>query len=116
MYSNKIRILLFVGLCFAAAVTASSQPDPEDLVVAEAETYLENYPLIRRVRSPEGGSVVITATKDRQVGREANVQYNHNLYTSRDGRGSIDAYAQASRNFDYNRNNFQGGVQGRWRF
>ncbi|XP_061396353.1 uncharacterized protein LOC133331984 [Musca vetustissima] len=79
---------------------------------------LENYEAMehaRYARSPQHGSVNIDYTKD-QRGREASVQYNHNLYTSSDGRGSIDAYAQGSRNFDYNRNNFGGGIQGKWRF
>lgn len=90
--------------------------EPESRLVASPEDYLESYPLVRRARSPEGGSVVITASKDSQVGREASVQYNHNLFTSRDGRGTVDAYAQASRNFDYNRNDYGGGVQASWRF
>ncbi|XP_073831702.1 uncharacterized protein [Musca autumnalis] len=79
---------------------------------------LENYDgveHVRNVRSPQRGSVNIGYNKD-QRGREASVQYNHNLYTSRDGRGSIEAYAQGSRNFDHNRNNFGGGIQGKWRF
>ncbi|XP_073835715.1 uncharacterized protein [Musca autumnalis] len=49
-------------------------------------------------------------------GRQANVQLNQNLFTSRDGRGTIDAYAHGTRNFDYNYNNFGGGIQGRYRF
>lgn len=76
---------------------------------------LDNMKHTRFGRSPQHGSVDIGYSKD-QRGREASVQYNHNLYTSRDGRGSIDAYAQGSRNFDHNRNNFGGGIQGKWRF
>ncbi|EDW79940.2 uncharacterized protein Dwil_GK17745 [Drosophila willistoni] len=107
-----------VLICSLLVALVSAYPQPQ-----EEEAYLDpemawddsNYPLVRLVRSPEGGSVVLTASKD-QAGREASVQYNHNLYTSRDGRGTIDAYAQASRNFDYNRNNYGGGIQGRWSF
>ncbi|XP_017018399.1 uncharacterized protein edin [Drosophila kikkawai] len=136
MSSNKSSILLLVACCLVAFVSAYPQPYPEEylmdepaeeylttehaeLLLAEPEDFLVAEPeelLVRRARSPEGGSVVLTASKDNQVGREASVQYNHNLYTSRDGRGSIDAYAQASRNFDYNRNNYGGGVQASWRF
>uniref|UniRef100_A0A1I8NKL0 Attacin C-terminal domain-containing protein n=1 Tax=Musca domestica TaxID=7370 RepID=A0A1I8NKL0_MUSDO len=60
-----------------------------------------------------GGSADFT--KD-NFGRQASVQLNQNLFTSRDGRGTIDAYAQGTRNFDYNYNNFGGGIQGRYRF
>ncbi|XP_061401119.1 uncharacterized protein LOC133336858 [Musca vetustissima] len=49
-------------------------------------------------------------------GRQASVQLNQNLYTTRDGRGTIDAYAHGTRNFDYNYNNFGGGIQGKYRF
>ncbi|XP_019891873.1 uncharacterized protein LOC109612355 [Musca domestica] len=60
-----------------------------------------------------GGSADFT--KD-NFGRQASVQLNQNLFTSRDGRGTIDAYAHGTRNFDYNYNNFGGGLQGRYRF
>ncbi|KAH8296871.1 hypothetical protein KR054_012323 [Drosophila jambulina] len=144
MSSNKSSILLLVACCLMALVSAYPQPYPEEylmaepaeLLMADSEDPLVAEPvgllakeapedilmaepdefLVRRARSPEGGSVVLTASKDAQVGREASVQYNHNLYTSRDGRGTIDAYAQASRNFDFNRNNYGGGLQASWRF
>ncbi|KAH8234684.1 hypothetical protein KR032_001864 [Drosophila birchii] len=130
MFAKKSSFLLLVACCLVALVSAYPQPYPEDyltaetaepseLQMAEPEDLLVAEPeelLVRRARSPEGGSVVLTASKDAQVGREASLQYNHNLYTSRDGRGSIDAYAQASRNFDFNRNNYGGGVQATWRF
>ncbi|KAH8266186.1 hypothetical protein KR038_008709 [Drosophila bunnanda] len=136
MSSNKSSVLLLVACCLVALVSAYPQPypeeylmaDPSELVEAEPMSFLEDEPaeellvaepaelLVRRTRSPEGGSVVLTASKDQQFGREASVQYNHNLFTSRDGRGTIDAYAQASRNFDYNRNNYGGGLQASWRF
>ncbi|XP_017058998.1 uncharacterized protein LOC108099861 [Drosophila ficusphila] len=117
MSSNKCGIVLLIACCLVALASSYPQPYPEEPQWLEEEAaFLEGTPLVRRIRSPEGGSVVVTASKDNQVGREASVQYNHNLFTSRDGRGSIDAYAQASRNFDFNRNNYGGGVQGTWRF
>ncbi|KAI8041285.1 uncharacterized protein LOC128257420 [Drosophila gunungcola] len=116
MSSNNCGIVLLIACCLMALVTAYPQPNPEESQLVEQEEFHEEIPLVRRVRSPEGGSVVITASKDNQVGREASIQYNHNLFSSRDGRGSIDAYAQASRNFDFNRNDYGGGIQGTWRF
>ncbi|KAH8408569.1 hypothetical protein KR215_007818 [Drosophila sulfurigaster] len=101
MFSNKCHFVFLLVCCLIAATAAAS---------------LDSELLIRRERSPQHGSVVISGSKDHQTGRQAGVQYNHNLYTSRDGRGSIDAYANAQRNFDHNRNNFGGGIQGRWRF
>ncbi|EDV51959.1 uncharacterized protein LOC6546321 [Drosophila erecta] len=116
MFLTKCGSFLILVVCCSVALSASSphtyhkdwQPDSEEL--------LEVLPLARRARSPEGGSVVLTASKDSPMGREARVQYNHNLYSTGDGRGSIDAYAQASRNFDFNRNDFGGGIRGTWRF
>ncbi|TDG52720.1 hypothetical protein AWZ03_000953 [Drosophila navojoa] len=103
-----LALLLLLVSCLAALATAR-------LDFPEAGPGSPSVRIIRRERSPQHGSVVVTASKD-QAGRQAGVQYNHNLYTSRDGRGSIDAYANANRNFDQNRNNFGGGVQGSWRF
>ena len=71
--------------------------------------------LSRQVRSPQNGNINVGVAKD-DFGRHANVDYTHNIYSSSDGRGSIDAYAQASRNFDSNRNDFNGGIRGSWRF
>ncbi|XP_064547501.1 uncharacterized protein edin [Drosophila montana] len=105
MSANKCYMLLLLACCLAALAVADVLPGtPADR-------------LIRRQRSPQPqhGSVVVTAGKD-EAGRQAGVQYNHNLFTSRDGRGSIDAYANANRNFDHNRNNYGGGIQGNWRF
>lgn len=115
MFSNKCGILILVSCCLVTLVASYRQPYPEEFQTSP-EQLLQVAPLVRRARSPEGGSVVVTASKDNQVGREASVQYNHNLYSSGDGRGSIDAYAQASRNFDYNRNNYEGGIRGTWHF
>ncbi|XP_043649143.1 uncharacterized protein LOC122617365 [Drosophila teissieri] len=116
MFSHKCgSLLLLVACCLVTLGASYRQPHPEAFQ-ANPEDLLEVVPLVRRARSPEGGSVVVTASKDNQVGREASVQYNYNLYSSGDGRGSIDAYAQASRNFDFNRNDYGGGIRGTWRF
>ncbi|XP_017862255.1 PREDICTED: uncharacterized protein LOC108613365 isoform X2 [Drosophila arizonae] len=106
-FKRCLTLLLLVS-CLAALVTAR-------LDFPEAGPGSPRVRIIRSERTPQRGSVVVTASKD-QSGRQAGVQYNHNLYTSRDGRGRIDAYANANRNFDQNRNNFGGGVQGSWRF
>ena len=98
-------------LVLIALATQTVTVEPQQLLVDGFSRPI----LLRRARSPEGGSVDVTVKKD-QNGREASVNYNHNLYTSNDGRGSIDAYAQGSRNFDQNRNDFNGGIVGRWRF
>jgi len=115
MSCNKCGIVVLIACCLVALVASYPEPYPEEFWT-NPENLLEEAPLVRRSRSPEGGSLVLSASKDDQVGREASLQYNHNLYSSRDGRGSIDAYAQASRNFDHNRNNYGGGIQGTWRF
>lgn len=99
MFSCRILIL---ACCLIAVVAASVQPLHPDL-----ETHQ------RIARSPQHGSVVLSGSKTPEQGRQANLQYNHNIWTSRDGRGSIDAYANAQRNWDTNRNNFGGGVQGK---
>ncbi|XP_023298007.2 uncharacterized protein LOC111680572 [Lucilia cuprina] len=113
----SLKCILLVVSCLVLTATASPiefvdfyEIQPQDAVNYEYEPVLS-----RQVRSPQHGSIELGARKD-QYGREASVNYNHNLFTSNDGRGSIDAYAQASRNFDYNRNDFGGGIRGSWRF
>ncbi|KNC22386.1 hypothetical protein FF38_08822 [Lucilia cuprina] len=108
----SLKCILLVTSCLVLTATASPiefvdfyEIQPQDAVNYEYEPVLS-----RQVRSPQHGSIELGARKD-QYGREASLNYNHNLYTSNDGRGSIDAYAQASRNFDYNRNDFGGGIQ-----
>ncbi|KAH8372112.1 hypothetical protein KR093_010089 [Drosophila rubida] len=107
MSSNKRHLVFLLACCLIAVAAAASFSDPR--------RHSDSEILLRRERSPQHGSVVITGSKD-QAGRQAGVQYNHNLYTSKDGRGSIDAYANANRNFDYNRNNVGVGIQGSFRF
>ncbi|XP_013109588.2 uncharacterized protein LOC106088557 [Stomoxys calcitrans] len=113
MFSAKY-ILLLVSCVILVASSPVELEEDVDYIHSIPEEYGVRH-LSRHARSPQHGSVDIGYSKD-QRGREASVQYNHNLYTSRDGRGSIDAYAQGSRNFDHNRNSFGGGIQGKWRF
>ncbi|XP_005182247.1 uncharacterized protein LOC101893804 [Musca domestica] len=116
MFSLKTFVLLIS--CVVVLVASQPMMMYEDGFEIQADDVLDNFDGLehaRYARSPQHGSVSIDYTKD-QRGREASVQYNHNLYTSSDGRGSIDAYAQGSRNFDYNRNSYGGGIQGKWRF
>ncbi|XP_059223849.1 uncharacterized protein LOC106088558 [Stomoxys calcitrans] len=113
MFSLKCVLLLA-----SCVILVASSPVQFEEDVGHINSFPEGYEVVhlsRHARSPQHGSVDIGYSRD-QRGREASVQYNHNLYTSRDGRGSIDAYAQGSRNFDHNRNNFGGGIQGKWRF
>lgn len=98
-------------LVLTTSATQSATEEPQRLLVDGFSRPL----LARHARSPEGGSVDVIVKQD-QNGREASVNYNHNLFTSKDGQGSIDAYAQGSRNFDHNRNDFSGGIVGKWRF
>lgn len=113
MFSLKFAVFLS---CCLIVVTASpiEQKDHPDSEIVIPDPF-ETETLSRHIRSPGRGSVKIDYTKD-QRGREASVQYNHNLYKSKNGRGSVEAYAQGSRNFDHNRNNYGGGIQGKWRF
>lgn len=103
MFSCRFLILACCLIAVAAAsVIRVEKPSPPDFRTHE-----------RYVRSPQHGSVVLSGGKTPERGREANLQYNHNLWTSRDGRGSIDAYANANRNWDANRNDFGGGIRGK---
>ncbi|XP_037812283.1 uncharacterized protein LOC119604021 [Lucilia sericata] len=113
----SLKCILLVASCLVLTATASPiefadfyEFQPQDAVNYEYEPVLS-----QQVRSPQHGSIDLGARKD-QYGRSASLDYNHNIFTSNDGRGSIDAYAQASRNFDYNRNDFGGGIRGSWRF
>ncbi|EDW69297.1 uncharacterized protein edin [Drosophila virilis] len=99
MSANKCYILLLLACCLAALAVADVPGNPANR-------------LIRRQRSPQPqhGPMVLTADKD-EAGRQANNQYNHNLFTRRNGLGSI-----GNPNIDYNHNSFGGGIQGNWRF
>ncbi|KAI8124168.1 hypothetical protein CVS40_5346, partial [Lucilia cuprina] len=107
------------GVAACLILTVSASPIELEELYEPHQAQLEEYEyepvLVRNVRSPQHGNIDFGLKQD-QFGREASVNYNHNLFTSSDGRGSIDAYAQASRNFDYNSNNFGGGIRGSWSF
>ncbi|XP_037936615.1 uncharacterized protein LOC119672938 [Teleopsis dalmanni] len=105
------KCIIVLACCIALAVA-----NPVDLVIDDnVDLYELNTPILhRQARSPQG-NIDLTYKKD-QFGREAGLQYNQNLYKSDNGRFNVDAYAQASRNFDYNRNNYGGGIVGSWRF
>ncbi|XP_065364019.1 uncharacterized protein LOC135957241 [Calliphora vicina] len=111
----SLKCVLLLAACLILAVSASPTTmgiyDPEPSVIDN----VYKPALVRHVRSPKGGHIDVGVKKD-QTGREASVNYNQNLFTSHDGRGTVDAYAQASRNFDHNRNDFNGGIRGSWRF
>ncbi|XP_065363931.1 uncharacterized protein LOC135957172 [Calliphora vicina] len=113
----SLKCVLFVAACLI--LTASASPIELEELYEPHQALVEEYEyepvVVRRVRSPQGGSIDLGVKKD-EYGREASVNYNHNLYSSSDGQGSIDAYAQASRNFDHNRNDYSGGIRGSWRF
>ncbi|XP_046803050.1 uncharacterized protein LOC111680568 [Lucilia cuprina] len=117
---QKMFSLKYIALVAACLIlTVSASPIELEELYEPHQALLEEYEyepvLVRNVRSPQHGNIDFGLKQD-QFGREASVNYNHNLFTSNDGRGSIDAYAQASRNFDYNSNNFGGGIRGSWSF
>ncbi|XP_017468650.1 PREDICTED: uncharacterized protein LOC108360738 [Rhagoletis zephyria] len=82
--------------------------------------------LVRHARSPDSredssqenkrGRVELKYEDTPERGREATFKYNHNLAKSDDGSYSVDAYAQGKRNYDWNQNDFQGGLEGHWHF
>ncbi|XP_075168003.1 uncharacterized protein LOC142240190 [Haematobia irritans] len=109
MFSLKCSFVL-LSTCL---ILVSSNPIEWNEIWAEE---FDSAPLLRQVRSPQHGSVNIEYGQDQQRGREATIQYNHNLFTISDGRGTIDAYAKGSRNFYHNRNDFGGGIQAKWNF
>ena len=98
-------------LILTASATTFVPVDPQKVFVDDFRRPI----LARHARSPKGGRLDVDVRKD-QNGREASVNYNQNLFKSRDSRGTIDAYAQGSRNFDHNRNDFSGGIRGSFRF
>ncbi|XP_037936614.1 uncharacterized protein LOC119672191 [Teleopsis dalmanni] len=106
------KVLLLLACCLAVVLASPVDLDIENQQLDTLHS--EFAPLRRQVRSPDG-HVDLTYSKD-QFGRQAGVEYGQNIYRSDNGRFNVDAYAQASRNFDYNRNNFGGGIRGSWRF
>ncbi|XP_037812286.1 uncharacterized protein LOC119604025 [Lucilia sericata] len=112
MLSLKCVVLFAACLILAvSALPAAHFYDPEPSVLSQI-----NQPALgRHIRSPKGGHIDLDVKKD-QSGSQASVNYNQNIFTSHDGRGSVDAYAQASRDFSHNRNDFSGGIRGSWKF
>ena len=111
MFILKIVLLLTACLILTACATPFVPVDHQKVFVDDFRKPI----LTRHARSPKGGRLDVDVRKD-QNGRQASVNYNHNLFTSRDGRSTIDAYAQGSRDFDRNRNDFSGGIRGSFRF
>lgn len=111
----SVKCILLVAACLI--LTASATPIQYQGIYEphQGQVYEYHQPILaRRVRSPSGN--IDFNYKQDQNGREGSVTLNQNLYSSDDGRGTIDAYAQGIRNFDYNQNAFNGGIRGSWRF
>lgn len=110
MFIHKIVILLAVCVILTAAATSVDFGNTKNMYEGHR---IDNYVLFRNARSPKGGRVDFTVQRD-QNGRRAYVNYNQNLFNSRNGRVNIDAFAQG--NIDLNRNDFSGGIRGSFRF
>lgn len=113
----SLKSILLIAACIILTTSASpieyeSYYEPELTVTEEYEFQPD---IVRHVRSPQGGSFG-GSFGDGPFGREGSINYNHNLYTSSDGRGRIDAYAQGVQNFDTDRKSFNGGITGSWSF
>ena len=119
-----LKSLILLTCCLALTVAAPPQ-NLENVAnqLPDITKIKEPWILVRNIRSPDdgqekngGGNVGITYEDDSRTGRTASVYANQNLYTSDDGRFQVEAQAQASRNFDYNRNDYGGFIKGRWSF
>ncbi|XP_004519055.1 uncharacterized protein LOC101452993 [Ceratitis capitata] len=127
---SATKFILAIAFC-ALYTSAKAYPLTED--AAAARSSIEGGPiilLIRNARSPSPSSEESSQDKqqegdhgrvelkyeDTERGREGSFKYNHNLLKSDDGSYSVDAYAKARRNYDWNQNDFQGGLEGRWEF
>ncbi|XP_053956212.1 uncharacterized protein LOC128861861 [Anastrepha ludens] len=117
-------VLILGCCCFIAATTASIifyDEDPSnDFNIAEDHQLVDqpHLVLVRQVRSQEGGHgrVKIHYEDTPQRGRQGSVEYDHNIYTGGNRRYKVDAYARGTRNYDANRNDVSGGIQGSFRF
>ena len=119
------KSIIVAVCCLAVAISANTlyaiEYADNDLIGLYA---LDGQPiLIRGVRSPDdneqrngGGSASFTYEDHPERGRNANLDFKQNLYTSDNGRYQIEAEARASRDFDHNRNDFGGYINGRIRF
>ncbi|XP_039963266.1 uncharacterized protein LOC120776570 [Bactrocera tryoni] len=132
--SKSIIMIVFCGL-FAIAIahplleeSAPYNDEAATYLVAD-QNWLEgelSELLVRHARSPSSSEESAKEDKGRgrvelkyeetERGREGSLKYNHNLLKSDDDSYSIDAYAQGRRNYDWNQNHFQGGLEGRWNF
>ena len=119
------KSLILMTCCLVLMAVAHplylQENDNDQLGFVEIE---EPWTLVRRVRSPdddneqknEDWKAGIKYEEDPRTGRTASAYYNQNLYTSDDGRFKVEGQAQASRNYDYNRNDYGGFVRGSWSF
>ncbi|KAM7347144.1 uncharacterized protein ACRADG_006806 [Cochliomyia hominivorax] len=118
MFSLKSILLVSACLILTAALTAASPIEFEDLYEPH-QAVLEEYEyepiLVRRARSPQDNNLDINLRKD-QFGRQGTIDYSHNIFSSSDGRGRVDAYAQGTHNFDTHNKAFNGGIRGSWSF
>uniref|UniRef100_A0A0A1XBF4 Exocyst complex component 4 n=1 Tax=Zeugodacus cucurbitae TaxID=28588 RepID=A0A0A1XBF4_ZEUCU len=132
--SKSILVIAFCGLfalSMAHPLLEESALGDQDATVylVDDQNWIEGDPselLVRHVRSPsssedsskeeKGRGRVELKYEETERGREGSFKYNHNLLKSDDDSYSIDAYAQGRRNYDWNQNDFQGGLEGRWNF
>ncbi|KAM7347522.1 uncharacterized protein ACRADG_007089 [Cochliomyia hominivorax] len=114
MFSLKSILLLATCLVLTVSTSPITYENFYEPVDSIAEVYEYQPILVRHARSPQGN--IDFNLKEDQFGRQGSVTYNQNLFKSSDGRGSIDAYAQGVRNFDYNHNAFNGGIRGSYSF
>lgn len=110
MFSLKYIILVAICLILKASATPIQY---QGIYEPQQGQFYRHHPiLLRHTRSPQGN--IDFGYKQDQNGREGSVKLDQNIYSSDDGRGSIDVYAQGNRNFDYNQNSFSGGIRGSW--
>ncbi|XP_036337372.1 uncharacterized protein LOC118747433 [Rhagoletis pomonella] len=136
MLSNKF--ILYITLCCTLCALSHAYPlleldqqfDNDAAIYFEDEhSWMAGDPallLARHARSPslseessqenKRGRVELKYEDTPERGREASFKYNHHLMKSDDDSYSIDAYAQGRRNYDWNQNDFQGGLEGHWYF
>ncbi|XP_053955352.1 uncharacterized protein LOC128861326 [Anastrepha ludens] len=133
MVSNKC-IFFYITLFSSLYTLGNTHPLLKDdnyaaVYLVDGQKWPEEYPiveLVRHARSPSSseessqenkrGRVELKYENTPERGREATLKYNHNLLRSDDDSYSIDAYAQGRRNYDWNQNDFHGGLEGRWNF
>ncbi|XP_053955351.1 uncharacterized protein LOC128861323 [Anastrepha ludens] len=128
------KYLLGVALCGFIVFVVSHPQLEEELYKNSAPEYpddaeglIKEIPIIlllRLARSPaeesfqenKNGRVELKYEETPERGREASFKYSQHLLRSDDGNFGLDAYAQGKRNYDFNQNDFQGGLEGHWYF